>query len=220
MLSNVSPKAPDPEMRTALIDSAARLLTEDPRALTTRKLAQDVGTSTMAVYTYFRGMDELRHSVRKEGFDRLAARLAEVKETDDPVADVAALGGAYLSNALTNPHLYRFMFMEPPIDQDEDLGEATFENLVRGIERAVQSGRFDKTDPYELATQLWSMTHGVVTLHFAGLMTIDEVIDCITKMGRNLFVGFGDDPEAAEASLGSALAQFAGEIADARELLG
>lgn len=208
----MSPKAPDPQIRTALIDAAARLLAEGPQALTTRRLAQSVGASTMAVYTYFRGMDELRLAVSKEGFDRLAAFLGAVTPTADPVADVAAMGGAYFFNAISNPHLYRFMFMEQP-DDDQEAGEGTFESLVGGVERAVQLGRFDQADPYALATQLWAASHGIVTLHLAGLMTLAEAFECVTDMGRNLFVAFGDDKVAAERSIESARERFSDEAA-------
>lgn len=201
------PKAADPHIRTALIDSAARLLADGPEALTTRRLAEAVGTSTMAVYTYFRGMVDLRRAVRKEGFDRLAAHLDAVTPSEDPVADVAASGGAYVFNALANAHLYRFMFMEP-IDVGDEVGEATFETLVAGVERSIQAGRFDKADPYALATQLWAMTHGIVTLHLARLLTLDEAIECMTEMGKNLFVGFGDDPASAQRSIERARAGF------------
>ena len=204
----MSPRPPQPEIRTRLIDAAARLLAEGPGALTTRRLGAEVGTSTMAVYTYFRGMDELRFAVRQEGFDRLAGHLEAVTLTDDPVADVAALGGAYFFNALANPHLYRVMFMEHDIDDHEEVGEATFESLVAAVERAIQSGRFDKTDAYELATQLWAMSHGIVTLHLAHLLTLEEAIKCATDMGRNLFVGFGDDPDRAARSIEQARRSF------------
>jgi AcrR family transcriptional regulator len=201
------PRTPDPQVRTALIDRAALLLSEGPQALTTRRLAEEVGTSTMAVYTHFRGMNDLRRAVRKEGFDRLAAHLERVGTTDDPVADVAASGGAYMFNAITNAHLYRFMFMDA-IEADDDVGEATFERLVAGVERSIQSGRWDKADPYAIATQLWAMTHGIVTLHLAGLMTLEEAIECITDMGKNLFVGFGDDRAATELSIEAAKTRF------------
>ena len=46
----------------------------DDRALE-RRIAGEVGTSTMAVYTYFAGMEELRREVAREGFRRLAAYL-------------------------------------------------------------------------------------------------------------------------------------------------
>src|ERR1700719_4194891 len=106
MMSTVSPRIADPSLRTDLIETAARLVaTEGRQGLTLRRLASEVGTSTMAIYTHFGGMDELRREVRREGFARLGAHLAAVAETDDPVADLAQLGQAYFTNALENPNL-------------------------------------------------------------------------------------------------------------------
>lgn len=201
----MSPKPPDPSVRTALIEAAARLLaTGGPSALTTRGLAAEVGTSTMAVYTYFSGMAELRHAVRKEGFERLARWLDGVATTPDPVADVASMGVAYISNALTNPHLYRFMFVEPPIDEDPEVGMNTFETLVGGVARAIEAERFAHADAVALATQLWVVTHGTVTLHLSGLLSLDDLAECAAAMALNLFIAFGDDPIAARRSVGAA----------------
>src|SRR3954468_5048474 len=105
-MSIVSPKPADPRVRSALIESAAQLLA-DHQPLTIRRLAADVGTSTMAVYTHFGSMDDLRRGGCREGFARLAAHLAAVTPTSDPVADLGALGWAYCVNGLTNPNLYR-----------------------------------------------------------------------------------------------------------------
>ncbi|MCX5015353.1 hypothetical protein OG765_31025 [Streptomyces sp. NBC_00555] len=45
-------------------------------------------------------MDGLWKAMRQEGFTRLAARLDAVSMCADPVRDLAALGAAYLANAL------------------------------------------------------------------------------------------------------------------------
>ena len=67
----------DNGMRPALIEAAARLIaTEGVAGLKLRRVAEEVGTSTMAIYTYFGGMPELRRAVRQEGFARLATRAA------------------------------------------------------------------------------------------------------------------------------------------------
>lgn len=208
----MSPKAPDPEVRSALIEAAARLLAEHgPDALTTRRLASEVGTSTMAVYTYFAGMEELRKEVAREGFRRLAAYLDAVPDSDDPVYDLSALGGAYFINALENYDLYRFMFLENP--EDDDVGEGTFERLVRAVQRAMDAKRFEAADPLSLATQLWVMAHGVVTLHKAGCLTIEEAIQTMSQMALNLFVGFGADEGSALASMAKAQELFLGAVA-------
>ncbi|MGH2695159.1 MAG: TetR/AcrR family transcriptional regulator [Actinomycetota bacterium] len=206
----MSPRLQDPQVRTALIDAAARLLiAEGPSALTTRRLADEVGTSTMAVYTYFAGMDDLKRSLRREGFERLAQNLDAVALSDDPVTDVVALGSAYFFNAITNSHLYRFMFLEHA-EEEPDVGYSTFERLVTAVGRAVEAGRFEG-DPLMLASQLWVMAHGIVTLHIAGLVPLPDAINCLTEMGSNLFVAFGDERETARASIEEVRVRVAGE---------
>ena len=209
----MSPKAPDPRVRTALIDEAAKLLIEHgPDALTTRRLAAAVGTSTMAVYTYFNGMNDLRWAVAREGFDRLARYLDQIERTDDTVADLGALGGAYCRNAVVNPHLYRFMFLERPPDGDPEVGIDTFERLVEGVARAIEAGRFDEADPWDLATQLWAVTHGIITLHLSGILTFDDAMRTLQETALNLYVAFGDDRRAARESMQKALGRIVDRV--------
>jgi AcrR family transcriptional regulator len=199
----MSPRPADPGVRAALIEAAARILAEHGRdALTIRRLASDVGTSTMAIYTHFGSMDELMREVKKEGFARLTSYTREVRKTADPVADVAALGWAYCFNALANPHLYRAMFME----SDDDLevaaaGLAAYEPLVSAVQRCIEAGRFKERDPWSPAMQLWVMTHGAVTLHLAGMFDHETGLEQFSAMGTTAFIGFGDDREQAERSI-------------------
>ena len=205
----MSPRSQDPRIRTRLLEAAARLLAEEgPDALTTRRLAAEVGTSTMAVYTYFDGMEELRRAVRAEGFERLARFLDAVEPSRDTVAYLSALGAAYFFNALSNPHMYKQMFLDPPLGDDPGVGLGTLERVAAGAGAAIEAGRFRKADPMEVAKQCWAMTHGIVTLQMAGLLTLDEAIDSLTEMGCNLFVGLGDDRSAARRSLARARDRF------------
>jgi AcrR family transcriptional regulator len=203
----VSPKALDPQVRTALIETAARLVAEEgPDALTTRRLASEVGASTMAVYTYFNGMTELRHAILEEGFTRFAELLERVPIGDDPITELTELGAAYFINALTNPHLYRFIFSEKS-KEESDVGMETFERLVAGVDRAVGAGRL-QGDPRAVARQMWAMAHGVVTLHLSDLLTLDEALDAFQGMGLAVIIGLGDDPKRARASAERAQARF------------
>ena len=193
----------DREVREALIETAARLLVrEGPTALTTRRLAAEVGTSTMAVYTHFAGMDGLRRAVRIEGFSRLDEYFDSVPTTHDPVSDLAALGWAYYFNAVANPQLYRVVFLDSPIDEEDvATGRAAVQRPIDTVARCIEAGRFNPADPESLAIQLWVAGHGMITALLAHLLTLEEVIEHFSAMGRNLFVGFGDDPEKAEHSI-------------------
>jgi AcrR family transcriptional regulator len=212
----VSPKVADPAVRTALIEHAARLIAEEGRdALTLRRLAAEVGASTMVVYTHFKGMDDLRRELRREGFDRLAQHLGGVEVTDDPVADLLVLGWAYHRNATANPDLYRVMFMERTLDHADPEVEggagserrdehATFVTLVDGVARCLAAGRFRPAEALPLAMQLWAAEHGVASLEIAGMLDADEAAASLDAVGVNLMIGFGDDPDRIAASIGRA----------------
>jgi AcrR family transcriptional regulator len=193
-------------MRVDLIETAARLIAEDGlAALSLRRLAREVGTSTMAIYTHFGSMDEVRRAVRREGFARLAAHLSDVAETADPVVDLALLGAAYYTNATSNPNLYRAMFMDRPVDDDDaGVGIETFNRLVAGVDRCIRAGRFADADAVAVATEFWSLIHGIVTLQLAGLLSSEQAIATFAEAGRKLIVASGDDPQAADQSIDTA----------------
>ncbi|WP_280293141.1 TetR/AcrR family transcriptional regulator [Nocardia abscessus] len=187
-------------VRNQLIERAAQMLrTREP--VTLRSVVAGTGLSTMAVYTYFGGMDGLWQAMRQEGFTRLAAELNSVTPTTDPVRDLAALGAAYLSNALANPDLYRVMFdagfeLEDPAAADE-----TLHCLVRAVERAKDIGRFrPDVDPLVLATQSWTIGHGLVSLVASGPLP-RHALDYGAPMLTALFTSCGDDPDTCSPSV-------------------
>ena len=197
----MSPKPIDPSMREQLVETAAQIIATDGLAgLTLRRLTREVGTSTMAIYTYFGSMDELRHAIRREGFARMGERFRALQPTDDPVADLYRQGWAYWRNAVENPNLYRAMFMHGGIDDpDEGIGLTTFD-------RCLDAGRFAPAEPRSLAVRLWSMVHGVASLYLNELLGDAEAVDALGANVVALLESFGDEPEATRRSLGLAAA--------------
>ena len=196
----------NPVVRAALLDAAAGLIaSEGLPALTLRRLADTVGTSTMAIYTHFGGMEDVRRELRREGFTRLAEHLFSVQDTGDPVADLVLLGWQYYLNATTNPNLYRVMFTEQPLDETDTNAElATFHRLTYGVQRCIDAHRFIRADATELATTLWALNHGIVTLQLAGMLTADQAIATLSAGGASLFKAHGDDARATGSSFGRA----------------
>ncbi|MFI6743587.1 TetR/AcrR family transcriptional regulator [Nonomuraea sp. NPDC050451] len=190
----------DPAVRSLLIDRAAQMLAAR-QPVTLRSLVAGTGVSTMAVYTYFGGMDGLWTAMRQEGFTRLAARLAAVAPTRDPVRDLAALGAAYLSNAMAGPDLYRVMFDAGFELEDAAAADDTLHCLVRAVERATAVGRFrDGTDPLELATRSWIIGHGLASLVATGPLPRQSLAQGVPLLIA-LFTSAGDDPERCRRSV-------------------
>ncbi|ONM49468.1 TetR/AcrR family transcriptional regulator [Nocardia donostiensis] len=190
----------DPAVRSLLIERAAHMLaTRQP--VTLRSLVDGTGVSTMAVYTYFGGMDGLWKAVRQEGFTRLAAILAVVEPSADPVRDLAALGAAYLSNALSSPDLYRVMFDASVELEDLAAADQTLHYLVLAVERAREAGRFrDTIDPLELATQAWTIGHGLASLVATGPLPQHALAHGLPLLTA-LFTSAGDQPDRCRRSV-------------------
>lgn len=188
-------------MRRTLVEQTAALLARR-EPVTLRAIATAAGTSTMAVYTHFDGMPGLWRAVRQEGFTRLAARLAAVPTTADPVTDLMALGSAYVANAVAHPDLYRTMF-DAIVELDDQAGaDAGFEVLVTAAERAVAAGRFAAgTDARTVATQVWATGHGIVSLHLGGVLPLEAVDALVPPTIEALFVAAGDDPARCRRSI-------------------
>jgi AcrR family transcriptional regulator len=187
-----------------LVEAAARVLAEEgPAALTSRRLAAEIGSSTMAVFSRFRNMAEVRRAVREEGFARLDVRLDALRESGDPVADLVAAGAIFYASGVANPHLYRAMFLDPP-PEDDDLGAGTFEQLVALVRRCVAAGRFPAAQESLFpvwAGQLWSMRHGMVVMSVAGLLPDEQARFVLDDMTFRLLIGYGDDPDRARRSI-------------------
>lgn len=191
----------NPAVRTRLIERAAQMLrAREP--VTLRSVVRDTGLSTMAVYTYFGGMEGLWQAVRQEGFTRLAAELGTVTRTKDPVRDLTALGAAYVTNALANPDLYRVMFDATVDLENPTAADDTLHILVTTIERAQQADRFAPgADARSLATQCWAIGHGLVSLVATGPLPHDTLA-LGAPMLVALFVDAGDTPATCRDSVG------------------
>lgn len=216
----MSPKPSAAEVKAKLIEAAIQLLADGgPEALQARKLAAEIGASTMAVYTHFGGMGALVDEVAREGFRRLSANLGEVQETDDPAADILTLALAYRRTVVENPQLYAVTFgQSQPNGQKAALGDMTneetrqnlseegivaFSYLVRAAERVIKAGRFRPAPEFAVAAQLWSAVHGYITLEVAGYFGDGEngVEQILVPLATTLGVGLGDTLEAATESV-------------------
>jgi AcrR family transcriptional regulator len=158
----VSPRKADPANRAVLIDIAARLLSEEgPSALSTRRLAAEAGTSTMAVYTHLGSMSELVREIARDGFARLERMFKLIEPTGDPVSDMAMFGRAYRHNASSGRHIFSVMFGGSSLggfaltDDDRQYGRYTLSGVADCAGRCIASGRFRAGDPILVAHQMW-----------------------------------------------------------------
>ncbi|GGM59734.1 TetR family transcriptional regulator [Longimycelium tulufanense] len=187
------PRTHDDALRIRLLDRAGELLsTGGPDALSLRRLAAEVGTSTSAVYSLFGGKPGLVAALHREAFRRFGARLAAVTPSDDPADDIVRLGRAYRTSALADPHLYQVMFGRPipdftPDEQACREADATFEPLLDAARRGVRDGSLVDEPPEQIALACWGVVHGLVMLELNG--NVPDDVDFATTYHRALQAG-------------------------------
>lgn len=221
----MSPRPLDPATRTTLIDVAARLLAEGgPGALSTRRLAAEAGTSTMAVYTYFGSMSGLAREIVYDGFARLQQQFDLVSTTADPVADLTLLGRMYRFNAVANRHVYGVMFGGPSLagfaltEEDRQHGRYTLTRVAECAAQCMAAKRLRQDDPALFANQLWIAMHGIVTLELGGYLTDPYTADrCFEAQLTGLLTGAGDQPERAATSVAGSARRFAALVTAGRD---
>ena len=158
------PKQRTPELRDRVLQVAVSTLNQDGLAgFTTRRVAEQAGTSVPAVYELFGDKSGLVRAVFFEGFRMLGRRLLEVPETDDAVADVQRLIPVFRRFCLDYPALARVMFSRPFQDFDpdpEELAASVREIFVGRIKRCTDAGLLTG-DPVDIAHVLLALAQGL-----------------------------------------------------------
>ena len=173
------------EVREAILDAAMALLraTGDPAKVTIDAVVNEVGCTPPALYYYFPTKDELLFQACRREYARFAADLmASTPITDDPLADLNALGLEYVRWARSHPAQYQLLFMTrfelnpesapPPTEFAEVPGLAELIAALRRAEAELEppaAMRFD--DINAAAFGFWAIVHG-----FASLAIVDPTI--------------------------------------------
>jgi AcrR family transcriptional regulator len=158
------------ELRSELVDAAHRLVQEEGyEGLTIRKLAKRAGFAPMSVYSYFADKQDILFALAEEAFSTLARRI-EKHPADDPIEALRAALVEYAAFGLENPNEYRTVFMaekvKPPAGKtfaEMETGNPAMKVLIDRVEACVAAGRL-KGDPRAIATMLWAVGHGAISL--------------------------------------------------------
>ncbi len=164
--------------RTILDAASAIVVQEGPSALTMRRLASALGTSTMVLYSRFGSRDAVMSAVLAEGFSKFADTLAAVS-LPDPLAHLRELGRAYRRFAKAHPSSYRLMWSGTATPEGCEPGTPTpaavhglraFGTLVLGVTRVLARADRPARDAEPLALSVWSVVHGFVSLELTNGM--------------------------------------------------
>jgi AcrR family transcriptional regulator len=177
MLSRVGrPREHGEQTRAALRAAAEHLVANGgPYALSVRAVAEKAGTSTRAVYSLFGSKDGLLVDALAEGaFEFLADEIDKLVETDDPVADLLAVGvPVFRRLVLEHPALYRIAFQRPlrnlrPGPELTAARERAFSALSARVERLEHAGLLGDKSVREAAVEFNAMLEGLANAELRG----------------------------------------------------
>lgn len=205
---------PEP-VRDRLVTVTIALLADvGPSEIKVRRIAEEAGVSTIAVYHHFGGVSELLQVVVGRGYRTLRAAFERAAGSGpDPGAQLFAMALSCRQVAQDNAHLYDMMFGLSTrgtyryVAEAPDGGPArqfleSYAVFADACHRLVESGRITVTDGHQVAAELWSAVHGFVTLEMAGHFARfdNPVAQVLAPMAVNHFVGMGDERSRAEKS--------------------
>lgn len=142
------PREHDEATRAALVEATERLVARDgAAALSVRRVAREAGTTTRAVYSLFGSRDGLLvEAIARQAFEFLYTENAKLDETDDPAADLVAIGvRVYRRLVLEHPGLYRIAFQRvvPGLTAGPELAAArqrAWNQLLEKVARLETAG--------------------------------------------------------------------------------
>ena len=163
-------------VRQAILEHAQRLLIEDgPHALSMRKLAERIGSSTIVIYTHFRDKAAILDAIFQEGFERLGQAMATVPVHQDAMDHVIALGKAYRKCSLAQAAAYQVMFTRcvPGFEPSAEALESSrrcFALLRDAVQAAADAGYAMPQGVTETTQVCWGTLHGLISLELFGYL--------------------------------------------------
>jgi AcrR family transcriptional regulator len=171
------PREHDEQTAVALLDAAERIiLAAGPEGLSLRVLADDVGTTTRAVYSLFGSKDGLLVALGTRAFEMLGAAIEGLAATDDPAADLVEAGVAVFRRfAIEHPTLFRIGVQHtlPSPDLARQFRAAAaeaFAGLEARITRLENAGLLGPRTVRDAACEFHALCEGLAAVELRGLM--------------------------------------------------
>jgi AcrR family transcriptional regulator len=188
------------DLRNALIIAAAELIERDSTLdFAMAEAAARAGVSAAAPYRHFADKEALLHSVRQLAILGLANRAAKAASLhlSGSIEGILAMGHTYLNYAREKRAFFSLMWEDrgniEEIRENVAQDHGGFMILVGLVKAFCEHNNNIGVDGVHLATQIWSMTHGVATLEASQLINLfDRSIDpeaLLDQSVRTLLMG-------------------------------
>ena len=166
------PKGERHSRRAEILEAAERIFVEHGyEGATIRKIADEVGLSSTALYMHFADKGEILLQICRDAFDMLLASVRELAALDaPPEVRLRRMIEAYIDFGFAQPNAYRLIYLTRPLEARDgaqsaaqELGGELFAAFEEVVRETVEAGRMSG-DASTTAQAIWASGHGVVSL--------------------------------------------------------
>jgi AcrR family transcriptional regulator len=192
------PREHDEQTAVALLEAAEQVIEKDGiSAASVRRVADEAGTTTRAVYSLFGSKDGLLVALAARAFELLGAAVHALPSTDDPAADLVAAGvDVFRPFALTHPILFRVGVQRTGVAADPEAPflEARMKalsELEARLRRLEEAGMLGKRPVRRSAFAFHAMCEGLAEMELRGGLPPGREAEMWRDALSALVAGFG-----------------------------
>lgn len=162
--------------RAEILEAAQRIfVAEGYEGATIRKIADEVGVSSTALYMHFPDKACILHEIVDGTLAQLLARNTEIAARPlDPVVRTRMMLDAYMHWGLEHPNAYHLVYVtqaqgstDPTPERTTELSRLCYEAFSGVVREIAASGRLRTGSGDSAAQALWVACHGLVALLIA-----------------------------------------------------
>ncbi|MBF0665681.1 MAG: TetR/AcrR family transcriptional regulator [Brevundimonas sp.] len=170
--SQRKPKGEGHARRAEILAAAEGIFVEHGyEGATIRKIADEVGLSSTALYMHFADKGEILQEICRQAFAALLElNRAVVAGPGGPERRLRRMMQAYIDFGFANPNAYRLIYMTRPVELQQgalsaaqELGASLYRSFEQVVEDAEAAGQL-RGDARTTAQALWAGSHGLVSL--------------------------------------------------------
>lgn len=156
------------------------LESEGPEAVSMRRVAEAVGITPMAIYHHFPNRGALLNLITHAEFAKFLGNTRSYFAQGS--AEERILNGMdpYIDYAFDHPRVFDYVFAAPRPGArryPEDFRarrSPTLTPAADALKQAMKAGELCKDDVWEVAFELWAVTHGYVALYRGGRINLTK----------------------------------------------
>ena len=178
--------------RELILDTAYAILqAEGPQAITSRAVAERMGVSHMALYTYFKNQAAILSALGERETAKFHAQQQALEKRAEKEDIVQVTGEAlkqFISIAQKNPNLYRLAWVTPEIGENSlQKSRQRLRDMVAYLSRlltiGMDKGRFTRRDPFLAAATAMGMVNLPYILFYTGKLNNPDLRDHMVAEG-------------------------------------